>query len=45
MKKFIEQSFRRIKCLIARPYYCPKCGDWIDDDEDVCQTCGYPWTD
>ena len=24
---------------------CPKCGVWIDDDDDCCQTCGYPWTD
>lgn len=24
---------------------CPKCNEWIDDDEDTCQTCGYPWSD
>lgn len=24
---------------------CPKCGDWLGDDEEVCQTCGYPWSD
>lgn len=24
---------------------CPKCGEWIDADEDVCQICGYPWSD
>ncbi len=24
---------------------CPKCNDWIDADDDCCQTCGYPWSD
>ena len=24
---------------------CPKCGEWMDQDEEVCQTCGYPWSD
>lgn len=22
---------------------CPKCGEWIDEGDDCCQTCGYPW--
>ena len=24
---------------------CPKCGGWIDYDDDCCQICGYPWSD
>ena len=24
---------------------CPRCGGYFDSDDDVCQTCGYPWND
>ena len=47
MKKFL---FSGKACKISNElnyggYSCPRCGDWMCDDDDVCQTCGYPWND
>jgi predicted amidophosphoribosyltransferase len=40
--KFIVEILNTAK---NRKGSCPKCGGWIDEDDDCCQDCGYPWSD
>jgi len=47
MKKIfkIAQNISETLAIVFRRGRCPKCGSRVDDDDDVCQTCGYPDTD
>ncbi len=31
--------------ILSFGFRCPKCGSWIHDDDDCCETCGYPYND
>lgn len=40
--------FKKLRHLITKSNYtgeCPKCGAYYLDDEEVCQICGWPYTD
>ena len=39
MIKLIKNTFRKYTGN------CPKCGAYYLDDEEVCQICGWPYTD
>ena len=39
--------FKKLKCLINKGNYtgdCPNCDEYYLDDEEVCQICGWPYT-
>lgn len=42
--KTLKTLFKKV-IIFFRGRECPKCGDWIGDGDDCCQTCGYPWSD